>query len=168
MQGGSTPLSPRPLGYAPVKINKILKIRMLQPEVVAQRCSVKAVFLDISQNSQENTCVRVSFFKVFFFKVTAHLWWLLLYSNCHCQGVCRNNTILKFYIKIKLQNLFWCHFSKIQKVQKATIDKNMLQNNVHNTIKINVVSYFHWLAIILYDKDFPYSRDILIFDHSTL
>ena len=81
---------------------------MLQPEVVAQRCSVKAVFLDISQNSQENTCVRVSFFKVtgFFFKVTAHLWWLLLYSNCHCQGVCRNNTILTFYIKIKLQNLF--------------------------------------------------------------
>ena len=164
---------------------------MLQPEAVAQRCSVKAVFLDISQNSQENTCVRVSFFKVtgLFFKVTglwhrcfpvnsakflrtpfrtAHLWWLLLYSNCHCQGVCRNNTILKFYIKIKLQKLFWCHFPKIQKVQKATINKNMLQNNIHNKIKINVVSYFHWLAITLYDKDFPYSRDILIFDHSTL
>ena len=26
-----------------------------------QRCSVKKVFLEISQNSQENTCVRVSF-----------------------------------------------------------------------------------------------------------
>ena len=30
-------------------------------EVVAQRCSVKKVFLEIPQNSQENTCARVSF-----------------------------------------------------------------------------------------------------------
>ena len=31
------------------------------PEVVVQRYSVKKVFLEISQNSQENTCARVSF-----------------------------------------------------------------------------------------------------------
>ena len=31
------------------------------PEAVVQRCSVKKMFLEISQNSQENTCVRVSF-----------------------------------------------------------------------------------------------------------
>ena len=30
-------------------------------EEVAQRCSVKIVFLEVSQNSQENTSVRVSF-----------------------------------------------------------------------------------------------------------
>ena len=30
-------------------------------EAVVQRCSVKKVFLKISQNSQENTCTRVSF-----------------------------------------------------------------------------------------------------------
>ena len=30
-------------------------------EAVAQRCSVKKVFLEISQNSQENTYARVSF-----------------------------------------------------------------------------------------------------------
>ena len=30
-------------------------------EAVAQRCSAKKVFLEISQNSQENTCPRVSF-----------------------------------------------------------------------------------------------------------
>ena len=30
-------------------------------EAVVQRCSVKKVFLQISQNSQENTCARVSF-----------------------------------------------------------------------------------------------------------
>ena len=30
-------------------------------EAVVQRCSVKKVFLEISQNSPENTCVRASF-----------------------------------------------------------------------------------------------------------
>ena len=33
----------------------------LARSTVAQRCSVKKVFLEISQNSQENTCARVSF-----------------------------------------------------------------------------------------------------------
>ena len=30
-------------------------------EAVSQRCSVKKVFLKISQNSQESACARVSF-----------------------------------------------------------------------------------------------------------
>ena len=34
---------------------------LLVKKAVVQRCSVKKVFLEISQNSQENTCVRVSF-----------------------------------------------------------------------------------------------------------
>ena len=42
------------------------------PEAVARRCSVKKVFLEISQNSQENTCARVSFFY-------KNLGWLLLH-----------------------------------------------------------------------------------------
>ena len=33
----------------------------LDSEAVTQRCSRKRVFLEISQNSQENTCARVSF-----------------------------------------------------------------------------------------------------------
>ena len=33
----------------------------LLSEAVVQRCSLKNVLLEISQNSQENTCVRVSF-----------------------------------------------------------------------------------------------------------
>ena len=32
-------------------------------EAVVQRCSVKEVFLEISKNSQENTCTRVTFLK---------------------------------------------------------------------------------------------------------
>ena len=42
---------------------------------VARICSVKKTFLEISQNSQENACARVSFL-IFF--LTEHLWWLLL------------------------------------------------------------------------------------------
>ena len=34
---------------------------MCHLEAVAQRYSVKKVFLEIRQNSQENTCTRVSF-----------------------------------------------------------------------------------------------------------
>ena len=37
------------------------------PEAVAQRCSVKKMFSEISQNLQENTCARV-FFLVNFIK----------------------------------------------------------------------------------------------------
>ena len=47
-------------------------------EALVQRCSVKKVFIKISQNSQENTCARVSFlinFIVFFFN---KLYWCLL------------------------------------------------------------------------------------------
>ena len=62
-------------------------------ETVARMCSVKKVFLEISQNSQENTCARVSFlikrlwhrcFPMNFAKflrtpfLTEHLRWLLL------------------------------------------------------------------------------------------
>ena len=34
---------------------------LLATEVGAQRCSIEKVFLEISQNSQENRCARVSF-----------------------------------------------------------------------------------------------------------
>ena len=37
-----------------------LKVQRL--EAVIQRCSVKKMFLEISQNSQKNTCARASFF----------------------------------------------------------------------------------------------------------
>ena len=30
-------------------------------EAVVRRCSVKKVFLEVSQNSPENTCVKISF-----------------------------------------------------------------------------------------------------------
>ena len=37
------------------------KILLQLSEAVVPRCSVKKVFLEITQNSQENTCDRVSF-----------------------------------------------------------------------------------------------------------
>ena len=35
----------------------VFELEYLFKEAVVQRCSVKKVFLEISQNSQENTCV---------------------------------------------------------------------------------------------------------------
>ena len=39
-------------------------------EAIAQRCSVQKVFLEISQNSLEHTCARVSFLIKFLIKNT--------------------------------------------------------------------------------------------------
>ena len=38
-----------------------MELFLQKAEAVVCRCSVKKVFLEISQNSQENTCVRDSF-----------------------------------------------------------------------------------------------------------
>ena len=40
----------------------LINFNLQLTEAVIQRCSVKKVLLEISQNSQENTCVRISFF----------------------------------------------------------------------------------------------------------
>ena len=83
-------------------------IELVQPEAVMLRCSLINVFLKISQNSQGNTCARVSFlitlqvlplqhylkkrlwhrcFPVSFANflrtpfLIEHLWWLLLFSE---------------------------------------------------------------------------------------
>ena len=45
--------------YAP--INNSNEIFFNTSEAVVRRCSVKKVFLEISQKSQENTCARDSF-----------------------------------------------------------------------------------------------------------
>ena len=39
------------------------KLAVSYIEAVVQRCSVKKVFLEILQNSQENTCARVCLLK---------------------------------------------------------------------------------------------------------
>ena len=39
----------------------IENVRGGKKEAIAQRCSVNKLLLEISQNSQENTCARVSF-----------------------------------------------------------------------------------------------------------
>ena len=44
----------------PKKCNLVLLKKNTDVEAVARRCSVKKVFLTISQNSQENTCARDS------------------------------------------------------------------------------------------------------------
>ena len=44
-----------------ISLTSISIVEVRNKEVVARRCSVKRVFLKISQSSQENTCARVSF-----------------------------------------------------------------------------------------------------------
>ena len=78
--------------YVESQILPVNLIIMLSPsESVVQKCSVKKVFLEISQNSQDNICARVSFLiklegtSVFLWILwnrtpfyIKHFWWLLL------------------------------------------------------------------------------------------
>ena len=66
-----------------------MKTKCLHSEAVVRMCSLKKVFLEISQNSQENACARVSFF----YKVEA----------CN------------FIKKETLAQVFFCEFCKISK-----------------------------------------------------
>ena len=43
------------------KCSILVELTLYSVEAVVQRCSVKKVFLEISKNSQENTCARVFF-----------------------------------------------------------------------------------------------------------
>ena len=57
--GGQGPLGP-PVPTALIT-GKIFPGTVFKTEAVVQRCSVEKVFLEISQNSQVNTCARISF-----------------------------------------------------------------------------------------------------------
>ena len=46
--------------FSPVSKNAEAAVLKCSSDAVAHRCSVKKLFLEISQNSQENTCARAS------------------------------------------------------------------------------------------------------------
>ena len=90
-------------------------------EAVAQRCYVKKLFLEISQNSQENTCARVSFLiksKVFlceFCKISKNKFFYRILPAAAFEGVinikCRDiHGIIALLIVIR----FWLHIKEKQ------------------------------------------------------
>ena len=89
-------------------------------EAVVQSCSVKKVFLEISQNSQENTCARDSF-------------------------LIKLQTLLK---KESLAQVFSCEFWKISKNNfftehiRTTAAKNSLKNDRFDKSSMNNILYF--------------------------
>ena len=93
------------------------------PEGVTRRCSVKKVFLEISQNSQENICTRVSFLRsqacnfikteslkqVFSFEFCKHLskntFFRDIFGSCFCKS-------LQLYQNKTLPRGVFCELSK--------------------------------------------------------
>ena len=75
-------------------------------DVVSRRCSVKKVFLKVSQNLQESNCVRDSFFIV-------HLRWLLLMILV--VGCLMFDRVLNtpLHEKCPYSEFFWSVFSRI-------------------------------------------------------
>ena len=82
-------------------------------EAVVWKCSVEKVFLEISQNSQENTCAMVSFF-------TEHLRWLLL----------------SFFARTVEQYQVFCKKGVLKNFTKFT-EKHLRQSFLFNEVTYN-------------------------------
>ena len=91
-----------------------------QSEAVVQMCSVKKVFLEISQNSQENICTRVFFLK----KLQAGGQSLL-------------------YLKKSLPQVFSCEFCGISKntfsLRMFLIDKKIVFTEKRHRVKFSSI-----------------------------
>ena len=58
----------RPFHYHSILCNQQQRLKVKMNSVACYRWSVKKVFLEISQNSQENTCARVFSKNTFFYR----------------------------------------------------------------------------------------------------
>ena len=74
------------------KIKSVYRSRAFS-EAFARRCSVKKVFLEISQNSQENTCARVSFLMELLLIIQ---WLYFNHRIVRCRGCWFKNAALLF------------------------------------------------------------------------
>ena len=110
------------------KISSRRKFKRLLSEAVAQSCSVKKVFLEISQNSQDNACARLRpatllkktlwhrCFPVNFAKflrtpfLKEHLRWLLLYYVKKIRILIKPKVIAKKSTHLSRETIKWTFY----------------------------------------------------------
>ena len=152
----------------------ILSIWFLS-EAVVQRCSVKKTFLEISQNSQENSCVRVSLLKkstsllkkrlwhrcfpanfVKFLRtsfLTKNLWWLLLFYHNNSTKIHKDHLYCKLFFTSKYfssgnKHCFYFQLSSLQKYFfKATILGKIFGTEWRNPVKLDRTRKFWHLLL---------------------
>ena len=80
-------------------IHPVVKSRQIleKSEVIVQRCSTKKVFLEVSKNSQENTCARVSFLCNFIKKES-----LTQVFSCECCEISKNTFSYECFLQSTL------------------------------------------------------------------
>ena len=116
-------------------MNYLVRGSSQSAEAVVQKCSVKKVFLEISKNSQENTCARVSILIKLQARGTKHktrrLPFFLLLS-------CYGYTIVKhfsedfrgrIYQRIVVIPGNYCHKTLVSKIPERVIHKNQSLRN---------------------------------------
>ena len=121
----------------------------MNTEAVARRCFVKKVFLNISQSSQENTCVRVPFvikLQAWSLKSTSslkeRLWYRCFPVNLrrlflqNTSGGCLYEQWLQFHIWF----IMTLYYKMWQILQSATTI--LLQNSTNVSHKMPEVFYF--------------------------
>ena len=97
-------------------------ITPLDVEAVVQWCSIKKVLLEISQNSQINTCARVSFLiklQIFIKKET-----LAQLFSCEFGEISKNTLLYRRpLVPASLDGSFWCFLTKLIYSLPAKIQK---------------------------------------------
>ena len=105
------------------------------PEAVVRRCSVKKVFLKISQNSQENTCARVFFNKGAGLR-PATLFKKGLWHRCFSVNFAKFLKETRNSFKKWPLNLWWIsnkNIMEIGNIIKAATFNSFLHQNYRNT-----------------------------------
>ena len=111
-------------------------INSLELEAVAS-CSVKKLFLEISQNSQENTCLAVSFLiKVCYYEFCEFFSNTLIFCEHFCTSCCISVTILPEIVS----------FLKIVGKIRSLVRKRLQKSNS------DVI--FHYISLPIYPLHF--------------
>ena len=103
-------------------------------EAVVRRCSVKKVYLVISQNSQENTCARVSFLNNFIKKETAKVF------SCEFCEISKNNF---FTEHLRTTDFVYYCSSLFFQVFSDPSGKLLLRFHLSVATKLSLKQFFH-------------------------
>ena len=82
----------------------------LNTEAIVRRCSVKKVFLEISQNSRENTCARVTFLMKFIKKETTAQVFSCIFCKITKNTFFRRTPLVAVSVNLDQKNSEYGHF----------------------------------------------------------
>ena len=117
--------------------NKVACLKLYMTGAVVRKCSVKKLFLKISQNSQENTCARVSSFLIKL-QSSAYNFYLFIYFF-YLGFLSRISVVHRTVVAISLAPLY--HFHPLHRhsdISRATAAESSLLHKGSSRTRIGI------------------------------